>query len=83
MGQRPDAGDVADRPQALAGTQALLGSAAVDLGTPGVLRATLAAAPYPTLLGVFCMGVGMLLRDQVAALGVLIPFFFLVTRSWS
>ena len=35
----------------LAGTQALLGSAAVDLGTPGVLRATLAAAPYPTLLG--------------------------------
>jgi ABC-2 type transport system permease protein len=25
------------------------------------------------------MGVGMLLRDQVAALGVLIPFFFLVT----
>lgn len=44
-----------------------------------MLRATLAAAPYPTLLEVFCMGVGMLLRDQVAALGVLIPFFFLVT----
>jgi ABC-2 type transport system permease protein len=63
----------------LAGTQALLGSAAVDLGTPGVLRATLAAALYPTLFGAFCMGVGMLLRDQVAALGVLIPFFFLVT----
>lgn len=63
----------------LAGTQAFLGDAAVGPGDPGVLRATLAAVLYPTLLGVFCMGVGMLLRDQVAALGLLIPFFFLVT----
>ncbi len=63
----------------LLGTQALLGPAAVGLGDPGVLRATLAAALYPTLLAVFCTGVGMLLRDQVAALGLLVPFFFLVT----
>lgn len=63
----------------LAGTQALLGSAAVGLDDPGMARATLAAALYPTLLAVCCTGIAMVVRDQVAALGVLIPFVFLVT----
>lgn len=63
----------------LAATQAFLGPAAVSLAEPGMARATLAAALYPTLLAVFCMGVGMLLRDQLAALALLIPFFFLVS----
>jgi ABC-2 type transport system permease protein len=60
----------------LAGTQALLGSAAVGLDDPGMARATLAAALYPTLLAVSCTGIAMVVRDQVAALGLLIPFFF-------
>ena len=60
-------------------TQALLGPAAVDLSTPGVLRSITAAALYPTLLAVFCAGVAMAMRDQAGALGLLVPFFFLVS----
>ncbi len=63
----------------LATTQALLGAAAVDLATPGMLRSTVAAAVYPTLLAVFCTGVAVVLRDQAAALGLLVPFFFLLS----
>jgi ABC-2 type transport system permease protein len=64
---------------ALAATQAQLGPAAVTLGTPGVLRATVAAALYPALLAVVCTAAGVVLRDQGAALGLLVPFFFLVS----
>ena len=64
---------------AFAVTQALLGPDGVPLTDPGVLRATVAAALYPVLLAVFCAGVAMLLRDQAVALGLLIPFFFLVS----
>jgi ABC-2 type transport system permease protein len=60
-------------------TQRLLGSAGVALWAPGVLRSTVAAALYPTLLAVLCMAVGLLLRDQTATLGFLVPFFFLVS----
>ena len=61
------------------GTQALLGPAAVTLAHPGMLRATVAAAVYPTLVAVVCMGVGTMMRDQAAVLGLLVPFFFLVS----
>jgi ABC-2 type transport system permease protein len=58
-------------------TQALLGPAGVP---PAELaRPTVAAALYPTLLAVFCMGVAMMMRDQAGALSLLIPFFFLVS----
>jgi ABC-2 type transport system permease protein len=60
-------------------TQAVLGAPGVSLATPGMLRATVAAALYPTLLAVVCMAVGMLLRDQTGALGLLVPFFFLLS----
>ena len=60
-------------------TQALLGSSAVTLASPGMLRSTIAAAVYPTLLAVFCMGVAMMLRDQAGSLSLLIPFSFLVS----
>jgi ABC-2 type transport system permease protein len=60
-------------------TQALLGPAGVTLASPGMLRSTVAAAVYPTLLAVFCMGVATMLRDQAGALSLLIPFFFLVS----
>lgn len=59
-------------------TQAVLSAPGVSLATPGMLRATVAAALYPTLLAVVCMAVGMLLRDQAGALGLLVPFFFLL-----
>ncbi|MCZ2810167.1 hypothetical protein O2W15_01840 [Modestobacter sp. VKM Ac-2979] len=58
-------------------TQALLGSAGVALSE--LARPTLAAALYPTLLAVVCMGVAMMMRDQTIALGLLTPFFFLVS----
>lgn len=60
-------------------TQALLGPSAVTLATPGMLRSTIAAAVYPALLAVFCMGLAMMLRDQAGALSLLIPFFFLIS----
>jgi ABC-2 type transport system permease protein len=63
----------------LLGTQVFMGRYAVTLATPGVPRATVAAALYPTLLAVVCMGVGVMLRDQTAALSLLVPFFFLVS----
>jgi ABC-2 type transport system permease protein len=63
----------------LVATQAFMGRYAVTLATPGMLRATVAAALYPTLLAVVCMGVGVMLRDQTAALSLLVPFFFLVS----
>jgi ABC-2 type transport system permease protein len=44
-----------------------------------MLRSTIAAALYPTLLAVICMSVGVVLRDQTAALSLLVPFFFLVS----
>jgi len=61
----------------VAATQAVLGPAGVP---PAELaRPIVAAALYPTLLAVFCMGVAMVLRDQAGALSLLIPFFFLVS----
>jgi ABC-2 type transport system permease protein len=66
-------------PLSLLGTQALLGGAAVGLGTPGVLRATVAAAVFPALYATVCLAAGLLLRDQSVALGLLVPFFFLVS----
>lgn len=58
-------------------TQRLLGHAGLPLAE--LLRSTVAAALYPTLLAVFCMAVGMLLRDQAGTLSFLVPFFFLVS----
>jgi ABC-2 type transport system permease protein len=63
----------------LLATQAFMGRYAVSLATPGMLRSTFAAALYPTLLAVICMGVGVMLRDQTAALSLLVPFFFLIS----
>jgi ABC-2 type transport system permease protein len=73
------AASVVAAPASLLGTQALLGAAAVGPGTPGVLRATIAAAVFPALLATVCLAAGILLRDQSLALGLLVPFFFLVS----
>ncbi|GAA4739480.1 ABC transporter permease subunit [Modestobacter marinus] len=58
-------------------TQRLLGPAGVALSE--LARPTVAAALQPTLLAVVCMGAAMMMRDQAIALGLLIPFFFLVS----
>jgi len=66
-------------PATVLATQALIGSPGVTFGTPGMVRATVAAVLYPTLLAVICMAVGMMARDSAGALTVLVPFFFLVS----
>lgn len=59
--------------------QGLLGDHGVSLGDPGVLRAVLVGALYPTLISLFALGAATMLRRQTLALGILIPFFFLVS----
>jgi ABC-2 type transport system permease protein len=59
--------------------QALLGSHGTSLGAPHVLRAVLAMAVYMTLLSLLSLGVAFMLRKPVASLGLLMPFFFLIS----
>ncbi|MET9518533.1 ABC transporter permease [Streptomyces sp. NPDC002994] len=58
--------------------QAMLGDLKADIGDPGVLRAVIGGGLYMTLIALFSMGVASMLRSQVLALGVLMPFFFLL-----
>ncbi|MDJ1135249.1 ABC transporter permease subunit [Streptomyces iconiensis] len=51
-----------------------------SLGDPGVLRATLGACVYLTLLCLFSMGVAAMLRSSTLSLGVLIPLFFILSE---
>ncbi|QHC24911.1 ABC transporter permease [Streptomyces sp. GS7] len=59
--------------------QATLGSLAASLGDPGVLRAVLGGGLYMASLALFALGITMALRTSVLALGILIPFFFLIS----
>ncbi|MFF7993124.1 ABC transporter permease subunit [Kitasatospora xanthocidica] len=59
--------------------QALLGSHSTSLGEPHVLRAVFGAALYLTMLCLFAAGVTTMLHNQTLALGVLVPFFFLLS----
>ncbi|MET9613956.1 ABC transporter permease subunit [Kitasatospora indigofera] len=59
--------------------QALLGSHSTSLGEPHVLRAVFGAAFYLTMLCLFSAGVTAMLHNQTLALGVLVPFFFLLS----
>ncbi|GAB2601100.1 ABC transporter permease subunit [Streptomyces capparidis] len=59
--------------------QELLGPHRTSFGDPGVARAVFGAALYMTLMAVFAMGVAAMLRGPILALGVLMPFFFLVS----
>ncbi|MEW2544990.1 ABC transporter permease subunit [Streptomyces sp. NPDC047002] len=60
--------------------QALLGNAGTDLGAPGVLRAVVGSGLYMCLIAVFSMGVTAMLRSSMLSLGILMPFFFLVSN---
>ncbi|MER6127338.1 ABC transporter permease [Streptomyces sp. NPDC001795] len=60
--------------------QAALGSHSTTIGAHNVLRATLGAGLYMALMAVFSMGVATMLRSSILSMGVLMPFFFLVTQ---
>lgn len=63
--------------------QSMLGEHRTSLDEPGVLRAVVGGALYMTLIAVFSMGVAAMLRSPMPALGILMPFFFLVSNILS
>ncbi|MFF6824340.1 ABC transporter permease [Streptomyces longwoodensis] len=60
--------------------QAMLGSHRAQIGDPGVLRAVIGGGLYMTLIAVFSMGVATMLRSPMLSLGILMPFFFLISN---
>ncbi|MFH9662898.1 ABC transporter permease subunit [Streptomyces sp. NPDC017248] len=60
--------------------QAALGPHRAALGDPGVLRAVLGGGLYMTLIAVFSLGVAAMLRSPLLSLGILMPFFFLISN---
>ncbi|MEU6195697.1 ABC transporter permease [Streptomyces sp. NPDC047061] len=60
--------------------QAMLGSHRAYLGDPGVLRAVVGGGLYMTLIAMFSMGVAAMLRSPMLSLGILMPFFFLISN---
>ncbi|MFD7918828.1 ABC transporter permease [Streptomyces sp. NPDC059740] len=60
--------------------QAVLGPYRVGLGDPGVLRAVFGGGLYMALIALFSMAVATMLRSPLLSLGVLMPFFFLVSN---
>jgi ABC-2 type transport system permease protein len=59
--------------------QAILGDHNTSISEPGVLRAVFGASLYMTLMVLFAVGVATMLRSPLVSLGILIPFFFLVS----
>ncbi|MEU9455744.1 ABC transporter permease [Streptomyces sp. NPDC048277] len=60
--------------------QAMLGSHRAHLGDAGVLRAVVGGGLYMTLIALFSMGVAAMLRSPMLSLGILMPFFFLISN---
>ncbi|WP_030747136.1 ABC transporter permease [Streptomyces sp. NRRL S-31] len=60
--------------------QAVLGPRRAGIGDPGVLRAVCGGGLYMALIAVFSMGVAAMLRSPMLSLGILMPFFFLVSN---
>jgi ABC-type transport system involved in multi-copper enzyme maturation permease subunit len=60
--------------------QAMLGAHRAGIGDPGVLRAVLGGGLYMTLIAMFSMGVAAMLRSPMLSLGILMPFFFLISN---
>lgn len=59
--------------------QAMLGEYKASIGDAGVLRAVIGGGLYMTLIAMFSMGVAMMLRSPMLSLGILMPFFFLIS----
>ncbi|MFD3538798.1 ABC transporter permease subunit [Streptomyces sp. NPDC058662] len=60
--------------------QAILGDRSIGIGEDNVLRAVIGAGLYMALIALFSMGVTAMLRSSMLALGILMPFFFLVSN---
>ncbi|MFG2604697.1 ABC transporter permease [Streptomyces sp. NPDC048514] len=60
--------------------QAMLGSRRAAIGDPGVLRAVFGGGLYMALIAMFSMGVAAMLRSPLLSLGILMPFFFLISN---
>ncbi|MET8680162.1 ABC transporter permease [Streptomyces sp. NPDC004647] len=60
--------------------QALLGDHRTSISDPGVLRAVLGGGLYMGLIAMFSMGIAAMLRSPMLALGILMPFFFLISN---
>ncbi|MFF3744168.1 ABC transporter permease [Streptomyces kronopolitis] len=60
--------------------QAMLGDLRAHLGDPGVLRAVFGGGLYTTLIALFSMAVAVMLRSPMLSLGILMPFFFLISN---
>ncbi|MFE7647650.1 ABC transporter permease [Streptomyces phaeoluteigriseus] len=60
--------------------QAMLGEHKASIGDSGVLRAVIGGGLYMTLIAVFSMGVAVMLRSPMLSLGILMPFFFLISQ---
>ncbi|EKX66546.1 ABC transporter permease [Streptomyces ipomoeae] len=60
--------------------QAMLGEHKAHIGDPGVLRAVIGGGLYMTLIAMFSMGVAAMLRSPMLSLGILMPFFFLISN---
>jgi ABC-2 type transport system permease protein len=60
--------------------QAMLGDLKASIGDPGVLRAVIGGGLYMTLIALFSMGVAAMLRSPMLSLGILMPFFFLISN---
>ncbi|MEU2718640.1 ABC transporter permease [Streptomyces sp. NPDC007205] len=60
--------------------QSMLGSHRASIGDPHVLRAVIGGGLYMTLIAVFSMGVATMLRSSMLSLGILMPFFFLISN---
>ncbi|MFE7609934.1 ABC transporter permease [Streptomyces celluloflavus] len=59
--------------------QAVLGGHRAHLDDPNVLRAVIGGGLYMTLIALFSMGVATMLRSPLLSLGILMPFFFLIS----
>ncbi|EFL02678.1 MULTISPECIES: ABC transporter permease [unclassified Streptomyces] len=60
--------------------QLILGDHGASIGDPGVLRAVFGAALYMTLIAMFSMGIAAMLRSPLLSLGILMPFFFIISN---
>ncbi|GGY34024.1 ABC transporter permease [Streptomyces omiyaensis] len=63
--------------------QALLGEHRTTIGADNVLRAVVGGGIYMGLIAVFSMGVAAMLRSSMLSLGILVPFFFLISQILS
>ncbi|ALO11086.1 Putative ABC transporter transmembrane protein [Streptomyces venezuelae] len=60
--------------------QALLGEHRASISDENVLRAVFGGGLYMGLIAIFSMGVATMLRSSMLSLGILMPFFFLVSQ---